>query len=72
MANIKAKLTPRKNVQVTNFKLNASTMRVGDIFDINTQNASDGAHLVYNESDETWEATTKIDNVNTTINGGHY
>jgi len=72
MANIKAKITPRRNVQVTNFKLNASTFRVGDIFDINTQNASDGAHLVYNGSTETWEATTKIDNVNTTINGGSY
>lgn len=72
MANVKAKITPRRNVQVTNFKLNASTFRVGDIFDINTQNASDGAFLVYNGTNETWEATTNIDNQNTTINGGNY
>lgn len=72
MANIKATLTPRRNVQVTNFKLNASTFRVGDIFDVDASNATDGAFLVYNSSSNTWEATTQIENANTVINGGSY
>jgi hypothetical protein len=72
MVNIKAKITPQNRVLVTNYALNASTLRLGDVFDVDTSGASDGAFLVYNGDSEAWVATENLDNQNTIINGGSY
>jgi hypothetical protein len=32
--NIKARITPNQNFLVTNYQINASTIRLGDLFDI--------------------------------------
>jgi hypothetical protein len=72
MANIKAKLTPNQNLMVTNYQLNAATIRLGDLFDVDATNSSDGSVILYNGTTEKWEATTQMDNINTIINGGNF
>jgi len=70
--NLRATVTPTRNVKVTSFRLTAETFRFGDLSDINLVANSDGALLVYNENSDQWVATTTIENQNTTINGGNY
>lgn len=72
MSNIKAKITPQQNFQVTEYKISAGSLRLEDLFDVNTSAASDGAVLVFNGNTENFEATTEIKNENTQVNGGHY
>lgn len=72
MSNIKAKLTPQQNFQVTEYKVNTTNFRLGDLFDVDTSTASDGAVLVFNGNTVNFEATTEIKNENTQVNGGHY
>ena len=72
MANIKAKLTPTQNLLVTNYQLNAATLRLGDLFDVDISSNSDGAVILYNTTSAKWEATTEMDNINTIINGGNF
>ena len=72
MANIKAKLTPQQNFLVTNYQINAATIRLGDLFDVDGTGQEDGAIIVYNGTSTTWEASTELDNINTIINGGNF
>ena len=72
MANIKAKLTPTQNLMVTNYQLNAATLRLGDLFDVDISSNSDGAVILYNSTSAKWEATTEMDNINTIINRGNF
>jgi hypothetical protein len=73
MANeIKAKITPQNKFQVTNYQINASTIKMGDLFDVNTSGEEDGAVLLYNGNTNNWEATRFMDNINTIINGGNF
>ena len=72
MANIKAKLTPTQNLMVPNYQLNAATLRLGDLFDVDISSNSDGAVILYNSTSAKWEATTEMDNINTIINGGNF
>lgn len=69
---VSAKVTPQDRVLVTNYRINASQLRLGDIFDVDTSAVSDGAHLVYSNTTQTWVATKNIDNVNTIISGGNF
>ena len=57
---------------VTNYQLNAATLRLGDLFDVDTSSNSDGAVILYNSTSAKWEATTEMDNINTIINGGNF
>lgn len=70
--NIKAKITPQNKFQVTNYQINASTIKVGDLFDVDPSGQEDGAVLLYNGTNEKWEATRFMDNINTIINGGNF
>jgi hypothetical protein len=70
--NIKARITPNQNFLVTNYQINASTIRLGDLFDIDTSGQIDGAVLLYNGPASKWVATTQMDNINTIINGGNF
>lgn len=72
MTNIKAKITPQQNFQVTEYKINTSNLRLGDLFDVDASSASDGSVLVFNGNTVNFEATTEIKNENTQVNGGHY
>jgi hypothetical protein len=83
MANITAKVTPQGNtlksrvnpqqkLQVTEYRVDTSNLRLGDLFDVNTSGATDGAVLVYSGNTVSFEATTEIKNPNTQVNGGHY
>ena len=72
MANIKAKLTPNQNLMVTNYQLNAATIRLGDLFDVDATNSSDGSVILYNGTTAKWAATPQMDNINTIINGGNF
>jgi len=72
MSNIKAKITPQQNFQVTEYKINGDSLRLGDLFDVDASTASDGAVLVFNGNTVNFEATTEIKNENTQVNGGHY
>lgn len=71
MANIKARLNPKKSITVAEYRLNNNT-RLSDLLDVDTSNVSDGGLLLYNADSQKFEATTEIDNNNTNINGGHY
>ena len=70
--NIKAKVTPQNKLLVTNYQINASTIRVGDLFNVDSSGEEDGAVLLYNGTTNKWEATRFMDNINTTINGGNF
>lgn len=72
MANIKAKITPQNKLLVTNYQINASTIKLGDLFDVDSTGQEDGAVILYNGTDNKWEATTQMDNINTVINGGNF
>lgn len=72
MSRIKARITPNQKLLVTNYKINSNTIRLGDIFNVDTNNASDGGLLLYNGTTENWEAQNVLENPNTQINGGDY
>jgi len=69
---IKAKVTPQNKLLVTNYQINAATIKVGDLFDVNPSGQEDGAVLLYNGTTQQWEATRFMDNINTIINGGNF
>jgi hypothetical protein len=69
---IGAKLNTNQNFLVTNYQLNASSIRLGDLIDIDVSGVSDGAVILYDETSSRWVATTRIDNINTIINGGNF
>lgn len=71
--NIKVRLTPQENLLVTNYRVfQGSTVKLGDIFDVNIDNAVEGAMLMYRESDEVWASQTEIKNENIKIDGGTF
>lgn len=70
--SIKAKLTPQKNLLVTNYRVNVSNISAGDLTDIDTSAAEDGALLMYNGDTSKWEAKIELDNNKTIINGGNF
>ena len=70
--NITAQVTPQDRILVTNYRINAETLRIGDIFDVDASSVADGALLIYNGSTQTWVATTNLDNNNTIISGGNF
>ena len=70
--NIEAKLTPNQNLLVTNYQINAATIRLGDLFNVDATGETDGAVIIYNATTSKWTATTQVDNINTTINGGNF
>lgn len=69
---IKSRLTSRNDFLVTNYSVNPGSISVGDLFDIDITQLSDGSVLIYSSNREVWEATPIMDNKNTIINGGHY
>lgn len=71
--NIKVRLTPQENLLVTNYRVfQGSTVKLGDIFDVNINDAVEGAMLMYTEADEVWKAQTEITNDNIKIDGGTF
>jgi len=70
--NISAKVTPQDKVLVTNYVISASTIRLGDLFDVNVSTPLDGSMLIYNGTTTNWEATIQLDNNNQIVNGGNY
>jgi hypothetical protein len=72
MANIKAKLTPNQNFMVTNYQINAASIRLGDLFDVDATNQKDGSVIMYDSTAAKWQSTTEMDNINTIINGGNF
>ena len=70
--NIKARITPNQNFLVTNYQINAATIRLGDLFDVDGSGTTDGAVILYNGTTSKWVATTQMDNINTIINGGNF
>jgi hypothetical protein len=69
---IQAKVTPQDRVLVTNYQINANTLKIGDLFNVDTSTAIDGSMLIYNASVDTWNASVSLDNINTIINGGNF
>lgn len=70
--SIQARVTPQDRVLVTNYRINASDLRIGEIFDVDDSSVTDGALLVYRANTENWVATVNLDNINTIINGGNF
>ena len=69
---IQARVTPQDRVLVTNYQINANTLRIGDLFNVDTSAAIDGSFLIYNASLDRWNASVSLDNINTIINGGNF
>jgi hypothetical protein len=69
---IKATVNPQQRLLVTNYNVSGGSIRMGDLFDVDTTTANDGALLSYSASTGQWQATQTIDNINTKINGGNY
>jgi hypothetical protein len=69
---VKAKMTPQKNLLVTNYRIDVNNIALGDLTNIDTSAASDGALLMYNGNTSQWEAKTELDNNNTIVNGGNF
>ena len=53
-------------------RVRASDFEFGAIRGIDISSVTDGAMLVYNDTTENFEATEKLDNQNTNINGGNF
>ena len=70
--NLKAKVTTQDRLLVTSYAVNASNIRLGDLFDVSVSNPVDGSFIVYNASSQIWEATVRIDRNNQIISGGNY
>jgi hypothetical protein len=69
---IQAKVTPQDRVLVTNYQINGNTLKIGDLFNVDTSTAIDGSMLIYNASVDRWNASVSLDNINTIINGGNF
>jgi hypothetical protein len=69
---LKARITPNQNLLVTNYQINAETIMLGDIFDVDASGTTDGAVILYNGTTSRWVATTQMNNANTIINGGNF
>lgn len=72
MADIKARLNPQKRIQVTQYKVDISNIKLSDLGGLDIGSATDGALLVYNGDSQNFEAKTEIDNTNTVLNGGFF
>lgn len=70
--NIKGRVTPSKEVQVTSFKLDPATIQLADLMDVDPTELGDGAMLVYDESTGKWKMDPEVKNAKTIINGGHF
>jgi hypothetical protein len=68
----RARVTPQNKLLVTNYQINATAIKLGDLFNVDASTQEDGALLVYNETTENWEATRFLNNINTIINGGNF
>ena len=69
---LKSVVTPQQNIQVTEYTVSSSNLRLADLKDVDLSAASDGAVLIYNGNTVSFEATTTLENNNTQVNGGHY
>ena len=69
---VKGKLNPQKNISVTEYRVDTQNIRLTDLFDVDTSQASDGALLVFSGETGNFKATTELKNENTQVNGGHY
>jgi hypothetical protein len=67
-----AKVNPQQNIQVTNYQINSSNIKLDDLSDVVVGNLQDGALITYHASTQTWRAQTVIENPNTEINGGFF
>jgi hypothetical protein len=73
MANLKVKVTPQNNLLITNYRVfQGSSIRIADIFDVNTAGAIDGSMLIFNGVENKWLADVDIDSPNVTIDGGEF
>jgi hypothetical protein len=73
MSNLKVRLTPQENLLITNYRVfQGSTVKLGQIFDVNTQGAVTGSMLMYNEETTEWSAQTEIKEDTVSIDGGEF
>ena len=70
--HVKAKVQPNDTLLVTNYMINAQTLRIGDLFNVDTASAVDGSMLIYNANTTVWEATVQLDRKTQIISGGNY
>ena len=71
MARVKAKIRKPQEMVAQTVKI-SGTLRLGDLVDVNTENQSDGAMMIFNENTGRYEVTTQLQNENLNIIGGTY
>ena len=70
--SIKGRLNPQNKLQVTQYQVDISNLKLSDLGGLDIGSATDGALLVYNGDSQNFEAKTEIDNTNTVLNGGFF
>jgi len=69
---VTGQVNPQNEITVSSFAISSENLRLGDLFDVDTSGATDGAVLVYDGTTAKFQSTTEIKNPNTQVNGGHY
>ena len=70
--NIKSKVSGKKEIVAQTVALNAQTLSLGDLADVNTANKSDGAMLMFNGTTNQYENKQELENENLIIGGGAF
>jgi len=71
--NLKVRLTPQENLLITNYRVfQGSTVKLGDIFDVNISGTVNGSMLMYDDLSSEWQSSTEIKDNNVSIDGGEF
>jgi hypothetical protein len=69
-SNIRGKTKPGN--QITAQTLKTGNIALSDLTDVNAQGQTDGAMLIYDGSNQTYNVTPQLENENLIISGGIY
>mgnify|MGYP003668407055 FL=1 len=69
---LKGKAQAQQEIVATTMKIQAGSLTLGDLADVNTSGQRDGVMMMYDGTAGEYKVTTQIDNENLNIIGGTY
>ena len=69
---LKGKAHSQQEIVATTMKIQAGSLRLGDLADVDSTLQADGSMMIYDEASGTYKITTQIENENLFIIGGTY
>tara|TARA_R110000737_G_scaffold275485_1_gene282462 strand:+ start:190 stop:435 length:246 start_codon:yes stop_codon:yes gene_type:complete len=69
---LKGKAQTQQEIVATTMKIQAGSLRLGDLADVDSTLQADGSMMIYDEASGTYKITTQIENENLFIIGGTY